>query len=48
MSKTFKLVVVGNGYVGKTSLLMTYATGKFPIEYVPTVFENYLAQIKID
>jgi len=39
-TSNLKLVVVGDGAVGKTSLLYVYNNGKFPVEYVPTVFEN--------
>lgn len=42
MSSTpLKLVVIGDGSVGKTCLLSVYIKGEFPFEYVPTIFENY-------
>jgi len=39
-TSNLKLVVVGDGAVGKTSLLYVYNNGEFPEKYVPTVFEN--------
>lgn len=43
-----KLVTVGDGACGKTSLLISYCRGEFPDVYVPTVFENYVTEMKVE
>ncbi|KAL0490040.1 Ras-related protein [Acrasis kona] len=43
-----KLVVVGDGAVGKTCLIIVYASKKFPTTYMPTVFDAFTTRTKID
>jgi small GTP-binding protein len=43
-----KLVIVGDGACGKTCLLIMFSKGTFPEVYVPTVFENYVAEVDLD
>ncbi|XP_028830389.1 rho-related GTP-binding protein RhoF [Denticeps clupeoides] len=42
---SLKIVIVGDGGCGKTSLLMVYAKGDFPEKYAPSVFDKYASTV---
>ncbi|XP_071450595.1 cdc42 homolog [Hetaerina americana] len=43
-----KCVLVGDGAVGKTSLVVSYSTNGFPTDYVPTAYDNYNVVVNVD
>eukprot|EP01091_Cochliopodium_minus_P013857 TRINITY_DN4571_c0_g2_i1.p1 TRINITY_DN4571_c0_g2~~TRINITY_DN4571_c0_g2_i1.p1 ORF type:complete len:194 (-),score=30.67 TRINITY_DN4571_c0_g2_i1:86-667(-) len=48
MNPNLKLVCVGDGGIGKTAFLISFVENRFPIDYVPTVFENHLTCLTVD
>lgn len=41
-------MIVGDGACGKTCLLIMFSRDEFPQVYVPTVFENYVADLEYE
>ena len=49
VEKSFKIVVVGDAPVGKTDIILTLVKGEAPAPVcVPTVYENYEAELTVD
>ena len=48
MAQKVKVVVVGDGAVGKTCLLWAYSRQEIPPDYVPNVFDQYVLKLQVN
>lgn len=46
--KSVACMLLGNGGVGKTTLLITHSSGALPGEYIPTIFDSYSMWVYLD
>ncbi|CAJ0929731.1 unnamed protein product, partial [Mesorhabditis belari] len=46
--RNLKCVLVGDSLVGKTNLIVSYTTGRYPSEYKPTNFDTYSVVVRVD
>lgn len=45
--RVLKCVLLGDGAVGKTSLVVSYTTNGYPTKYVPTAFDNFSGKTNV-
>ncbi|MEE6523443.1 hypothetical protein FKM82_022364 [Ascaphus truei] len=45
--RSLKCVLLGDGAVGKTSLLVSYSTNGYPTRYIPTAFDDFSALVQV-
>lgn len=44
--RLLKCILLGDGAVGKTSLVVSYTTNGYPTKYVPTAFDDFSGKQK--
>uniref|UniRef100_A0AAR2LFF9 Small monomeric GTPase n=1 Tax=Pygocentrus nattereri TaxID=42514 RepID=A0AAR2LFF9_PYGNA len=48
LSREYKLVMLGEGGVGKSAIIMQFISHRFPEDHDPTIEDAYKTQIRID
>lgn len=43
-----KVVIVGDGFCGKTCMVLRYTRNEFPDRYIPTVCEATTTSVKVE